>query len=160
MSLDLCKQVIREVNNLSHLEHLGLSGNKLTDCLQYFLPHSHLGMPSLKGLFLKEAAVSSRDVKHLSNLLQSSKMPQLHNLHLDKSLSLEEEDVAQLIETCVKQSKSNFHLSLEDNSLSSTFVERWKRRCSRTHVKLYFDSSDYGHYGSTSTDNKVSIDFL
>ena len=161
MSLDVCKQVIREVDNLAHLEHLDLSGNKLTDCLQYFLPHSHLGMPSLETLYLKEAALSSRDLKHLSNLLQSSKMPQLRSLHLNNALSLvSEEDVAQLIETCVKQSKDYFILSLEDNNLSSTFKERWKQRCSGTHVRVYFDSSDYGHYGSTSTDNKVSIHFL
>ena len=161
MSLDVCKQVIREMNNLSHLEHLDLSGNELTDCLQYFLPHSHLGMPSLKGWNLSEAALSSRDLKHLSNLLQSSKMPQLRRLHLDKALSLvSEEDVAQLIETCVNESKNYFSLSLEDNNLSSTFKERWKQRCSGTHVRVYFDSSDYGHYGSTLTDNKVSIYFL
>ena len=161
MSLDVCKQVIREMNNLAHLENLNLSGNELSDCLQYFLPHSHPGMPSLEMLQLNEAALGSKDLKHLSNLLQSSKMPQLRRLYLDKALSLvSEEDVAQLIETCVNESKSYFSLSLMDNNLSSTFKERWKQRCSRTHVRVYFDSSDRRHYGNTSTDNKVSIHFL
>ena len=160
MSLDVCKQVIREVNNLAHLEHLGLSGNELTDCLQYFLPHSHPRMPSLEKLYLNKAALSSRDLKHLSNLLQSSKMPQLRSLHLDKALSLvSEEDLSQLIETCVKQSKSYFILSLEDNNLSSAFKERWKQRCRRTHVIVVFDSSDRIMEARQQTPKSVLIFF-
>ena len=57
----------------------------MTGILTSFLPATHPGIPSLESLSLWNTQLNEKDVKHLSEIVNSNKLPQLRNLDLSQN---------------------------------------------------------------------------
>ena len=75
---------ITQYNKLPLLRCLGLSGNTLTGCLSCVIPDNHQGLPQLEELNLWNTALNKDDLKHLSHITQSNKLPKVRVLDLSQ----------------------------------------------------------------------------
>ena len=125
MSTKLSKNVIGQLGYITHLSKLVLSGNILTGCLTNFLPDPHPGLPKLWKLDLSQTALNKEDLQHLSHLIQTHKLPLLHDLNLQYNRLCEmETDVEHLIEACVNHHQRKLELWMWRNDLSDAFREK------------------------------------
>ena len=83
ISPDVRDVIFKAVPNYHNLEHLAVSGNALTDCMEDILGgYDHPGFPSLKMLNVREAKLSRNDVMTIAAASHSGKLPQLERLDL------------------------------------------------------------------------------
>ena len=128
---------ITQYNKLPSLQCLYLSWHTLTGCLISFLPDPHPGLPELEKLDLKRTALNKEDLKHLTHLIQTHKLPGLKDLNLQSNrLSEMETDVEHLIEACVTHHQREVKLWLWFNSLSKVSKKKWKQRWAGTKIEL------------------------
>ena len=73
----VCRRVLGHINRFSNLWSIEITDSPLTGCLSSFLPDYHPGLPELAILNLKETSISKKDLHHLSNIIQSNKLPKL-----------------------------------------------------------------------------------
>ena len=128
---------ITQSNKLPKLRDLSLSDNDMTGCLSSFLPDSHPGLPQLKELDLKRTELNKDDLKHLTHLIQTHKLPELGWLGLSWNRLYEmETDVGHLIEACVTHHQRELKLQLWHNNLSKVFRNKWEEHCKGTNIEL------------------------
>ena len=72
-------------NKLPNLQELDLSHNILAGCLSSFLSDHHPGLPELKKLNLCNTELNKEDLKHLSHITQSNKLPKIKTLILSEN---------------------------------------------------------------------------
>ena len=140
MPVDVCTPLLSALSTCKQLAHLWLSANSLTGCLSSFLPGLHPGLHSLEALAVGCAELNRDDVQHITQLIQTNKLPRLRELHLDSNNLCEMEDVwGGLMEACVTHyHQGRLELWLGDNNLSKEFVSRWESRCAGTNIDLRF----------------------
>ena len=136
--------LITQSNKLPKLTYLDLSENTLTGCLSSLLPDPHPGLPELEWLHLWSTSLNKEDLKHLTHLIQTHKLPRLKFLNLTENRLREmETDVENLIEACVNHHQRELMLRLGCSRLSDAFENKWKHQCAGTQIKLDFSFYRY-----------------
>ena len=82
MSVGMGRKICQQLNHLLCLEHIKISDNSLTGCLQHFVPKAHPGLPSLRELQLRDTGLIHEDLQHLLATIQSDKLPNLRVIDL------------------------------------------------------------------------------
>ena len=72
-------------NKLPNLQELDLSHNILAGCISSFLSDHHPDLPELKKLNLCNTELNKEDLKHLSHITQSNKLPKIKTLILSEN---------------------------------------------------------------------------
>ena len=134
---DMCSQILRSVSRLHHLVHLDLCGNNLTGCLSNFLLDSRL--PLLQRLYLENTTITSNDVNHIINIIETGKLPNLEMLNLDRNnLGGIEDEIDRLLNTAITYHQRELEIRLPSRSFSRDKVEKWQTQCTGTTVKCSF----------------------
>ena len=132
------KHMLHMLQKLPKLQELYLNSNTLTGLLSNFLPDGQLGLPELVKLDLAHTELSKEDLMHLTWLIQFKKISGLHELDLHgNNFSEIEEELGELIESCVTFHPTDLELDLCDGNLSEGFQYMWIERETES-VKLIF----------------------
>ena len=132
---DVCDQIVSVLSSCKNLRHFSLPGNTLTGVFSNFVPH-----PCLDNLDLSDSSLSKTDLKHLIDLIEQKKVPKLSELWLiGNSLNKVEEELAQLLDICLKCHQRELKIFLFRNNLSEDFVHHWSTKCKGTLINLDFE---------------------
>ena len=71
---DMCPEIMRSISHLNHLVYLDLTGNNLTGCLSNLVSDTDSELPSLQELYLQNTGITSNDVNHIINIIESRKL--------------------------------------------------------------------------------------
>ena len=94
-------QVFHSLSSCGRLESLEFNENSLTGCLYSFLSEPNPGLTSLRNLELEQTAMNKSDIKHLTHLIQNSKLSRLKNVWLqEESYTDVQDEIRQLEEAC------------------------------------------------------------
>ena len=124
---------------LPKLGELDLSEYTLTGCLSSFLPDPHPGFPDLKELYLDRTALDRKDLKHLTHLMRSIKLPGLAILQLKEERFCEmEEELGELLKSCISHHPGKLRINLGNKDLPRAFVQKWERCSEGTNIAIHF----------------------
>ena len=144
---DLCPEILRSISHLNHLVHLDLNGNILADCLSNLLSESDSDLSSLEELNLGYTEITSNDINHIINIIESRKLPNLEKLDLtDNNLHKMKDEIDRLVDTAITYHQRELEVKIVRDKFPPHFVEKWETRCSGTAIKFIF-RCEYEHLG-------------
>ena len=130
---------LRVAYKLPKLLELELSDYTLTGCLSSFLPDPHPGFPELKELYLDRTSLDREDLKHLTHLMRSRKLPALTILQLDEKRFCEiEEELGELLKTCMSHHRGELRIHFGNKDLPGAFVQKWEQCSEGTDIAIHF----------------------
>ena len=143
LTKEACVALLFALGNSNFLAKLILTGNLIKGCLTWFLPNPYKGLRCLQELCIDHTRLNKEDLLHLSQLIIENKLPCLNELHLANNyLCTMEDELDNLVETCVIFHQTNLRLKLWLNNLSHAFMNKVINLCRNSKVKPYFGSEN------------------
>ena len=128
-------QIVSVLSSCKNLRHFSLPGNTLTGVFSNFVPH-----PCLTHVDLSDSSLDNKDLKHLIDLIELNKVPNLSELWLiGNSLNKVEKELEQLLDVCLKCHPRELKIFLFRNNLSEDFIHHWSTKCKGTLINLDFE---------------------
>ena len=145
MPKEVCGQLLSKLSKCEHVRFIGLGGNVLTGCLPNFLPELHQGLRELERLSMGKAQIKTEDLRHLTELIQQTKLPRLYYIILqNNSLCAMENELEEFVTACVKMHCSSkgfnidLYIMLNENKLSWQTCKRLRQLCTGKNILLCF----------------------
>ena len=161
---DSCSEILKSLATCQHITHLclnrnhiGGSGKHLADAI-----NSWGDAPSLEELYLKNCSMPKEGcceiLKSIRTLIKHKRLQKLSKLVLNaNNLQLIEDEVGELLKTCLSEHQQKLTLFLEGNKFSKQFVNHWKKFCTGTHLTPVFDDDDDDSWITTDDDDDATV---
>ena len=118
---DICKAVLRGLSACYQLVILDVGDSELTNCLKYLFPDSSdCGFPSLEGLGIMDAKLSTSDLISIASAVRHDKLPRLKRIYLSRNI------LTSKVGTLVGDEKGNYvvYTALEGLSFTQSVLHQ------------------------------------
>ena len=146
---DSCSEILKSLATCQHITRLGLDGNYIGASGKHLAEaiNNWGDVPSLEAISLENCSIPKdgwcKLLKSLRTLIKHQRVQKLRKVVLSaNNLQLIEDEVGELLNTCLTEHKQRLTLFLDGNKISEQFVNCWKEMCAGTHLTSVFEWSD------------------
>ena len=141
-----CSEILKSLATCQHITHLSLDGNHIGASGKHlaYAINSWGDAPSLELLYLQNCSIPKDGwcdiLKTFRTLIKHQRFQKLRELALSgNKLQLIEDEVDELLNTCLTEHKQKLTFFLDGKSFSEQFVTHWKEICAGTHLSPVFE---------------------
>ena len=143
-----CSEMLKSLATCQHITKLSLNGNHIGASGKHLAEaiNNWGDAPSLELLYLWNCSIEKEGwceiLKSIRTLIKHQRLQKLSKLVLSaNNLQLIEDEVGELLNTCLTDVQQSLELFLDGNSFSEQFVTQWKDICAGTHLTPVFECS-------------------
>ena len=157
---DSCCEILKSLATCQHITHLGLDGNHIGASGKHLAEaiNNWGDVLSLEELYLENCTVPEDGwceiLKSLRTLIKHQRLQKLSELVLSaNNLHPMEDEVGELLNTCLTEIQQSLELFLNENKFSEQFVKYWTEICAGTHLTPVFDDDDDDSWITSDDDD-------